>query len=249
MPYNEERVETTWETSTIRKWLNEDFINTAFTEGEQTVLINSDLPAEDNVHYGTAYGNATQDRVFYLSVQDVLTYLPEYESRLCASTPYAVGKGMEPDEKGNVGWTLRTPGGDPSVVCAIARNAGYIFGIGDYEVSLKSAQGGVYVDGTGLGVRPALWLSRQYADEDLEVDEEQFIPESEAVYEDPTVYTDEETVKAAQTALNEAGFDCGTPDGKAGDMTRNAVTKYQEANGLQITGNVDGTLLHSLGLL
>ena len=63
------------------------------------------------------------------------------------------------------------------------------------------------------------------------------------------VYTDKETVKAAQQALNDAGFDCGTPDGAAGKKTKAAVTAYQEANGLEQTGEIDDALLVSLGLL
>ena len=31
-------------------------------------------------------------------------------------------------------------------------------------------------------------------------------------------YTDKETIQSVQTALNEAGYDCGTPDGIAGKM-------------------------------
>ena len=36
--FNEEYVDVTWKTSTLRKWLNEDFFNTAFSTQEQTVI-------------------------------------------------------------------------------------------------------------------------------------------------------------------------------------------------------------------
>lgn len=45
-------------------------------------------------------------------------------------------------------------------------------------------------------------------------------------------YTDKETIKATQTALNAAGYDCGTPDGIAGKGTARAVTNYQTDKGL-----------------
>ena len=256
-PYSNERKDTTWETSESRSWLNSSFIEAAFTEGEQKLLISSKVPADDNPGYGTSAGNETEDRLFYLSAAEAMKYYPEYETRICKPTPYALSA-LYPDEDGNVAWTLRTPGEHQDNVCIIARNLGAIMGIGDYEVSLTSGGKGIYVDADGAGVRPAMWISKEYADEDLEVDEEQFIPETEeaeeaeeteAAFTDPTVYTDVETVRAAQTALNEAGFDCGTPDGQAGNMTKAAVTKYQEANGLEVTGNIDGTLLHSLGLM
>ena len=187
VPGSTGRTGTAWETGTVRQWLDSDFIKTAFTEGEQTVLKSVEIPGPDDLDGES--GDAT-----------------DIESMSSEPTPYALAMGVDPKKDLNI-------------------------------------------DAAGSGIRPALWLSRMYEDEDLEVDEEQFIPETEAVFEDPTVYTDPEIVKAAQTALNEAGFDCGRPDGKAGKLTRGGVTKYQEANGLEVTGNIDGTLLHSLGLL
>ena len=61
-------------------------------------------------------------------------------------------------------------------------------------------------------------------------------------------YTDRETVKMVQQALNDAGYDCGTPDGIAGKNTKNAIIAYQQANGLEETGVVDDALLESLGI-
>lgn len=61
-------------------------------------------------------------------------------------------------------------------------------------------------------------------------------------------YTDRETVKAAQAALNEAGYDCGTPDGAAGKNTRAAILAYQADHDLAQTGKVNGELLEALGL-
>ncbi len=62
------------------------------------------------------------------------------------------------------------------------------------------------------------------------------------------VHTDKETVKAAQQALNDAGYSCGTPDGIAGKKTAAAVSQYQEDNGLEVTGEIDDALLAALGL-
>lgn len=65
---------------------------------------------------------------------------------------------------------------------------------------------------------------------------------------EPVVYTDEETVTRVQEALNAAGFDCGTPDGKAGPKTFAAMNEYQRQNGLVITNDITDRLLQSLGL-
>ncbi|MBQ3269992.1 MAG: peptidoglycan-binding protein [Clostridia bacterium] len=59
---------------------------------------------------------------------------------------------------------------------------------------------------------------------------------------------DRETVKAVQQALNDAGYNCGTPDGVAGRKTAAAVSQYQEDNGLEVTGEIDDALLAALGL-
>lgn len=61
-----------------------------------------------------------------------------------------------------------------------------------------------------------------------------------------TEYTDEQTVKAVQEAMNAEGYECGTPDGIAGNKTAAAISGYQAANGLTETGTVTYELLQSL---
>ena len=55
-------------------------------------------------------------------------------------------------------------------------------------------------------------------------------------------------VKAAQEALNKAGYDSGTPDGAMGPKTRAAVAKYQAENGLSSTGKLDDATLSKLNV-
>lgn len=61
-------------------------------------------------------------------------------------------------------------------------------------------------------------------------------------------YTDADTVKRVQEALNAAGYDCGTPDGSAGNMTVGQIQKYQTDKGLNVTGTITDELLESLGI-
>ena len=61
-------------------------------------------------------------------------------------------------------------------------------------------------------------------------------------------YTDAETVRMVQQALNDAGYDCGKPDGIAGHKTRSAIMAYQKDKGLEQTGVVDDALLVALGI-
>lgn len=53
-------------------------------------------------------------------------------------------------------------------------------------------------------------------------------------------------VRDVQRALNEAGYNAGFVDGIAGRRTRSAVSAFQEANGLTVTGEIDPELTEKL---
>lgn len=61
-------------------------------------------------------------------------------------------------------------------------------------------------------------------------------------------YKDKATVKKVQQALNDAGYDCGKPDGAAGKKTKAAITNYQTDKGLTVSGVIDDELLDALGI-
>lgn len=65
---------------------------------------------------------------------------------------------------------------------------------------------------------------------------------------EPVIYTDQETVRKVQTALNEAGYECGTPDGIAGAKTFEALNAYQKDNGLVVSNNITDSLLEKMNL-
>lgn len=75
-----------WETSTLRSWLNSDFINAAFSNKEKKNIVWTDL--ENN------RGNATTDKVFILSRDDYSSEIYGFyddNDRKAASTDYAEG--------------------------------------------------------------------------------------------------------------------------------------------------------------
>ncbi|HEX8491684.1 MAG TPA: peptidoglycan-binding protein [Pyrinomonadaceae bacterium] len=58
----------------------------------------------------------------------------------------------------------------------------------------------------------------------------------------------DDMVKRAQEALNAAGYDVGTPDGRAGTRTVAAIRKFQDEKGVPVSGKLDDATLSALGL-
>lgn len=104
---------TTWETSTLRTWLNSGFLNTAFTSEEQAKLATVSVKAEKHPSYSTNAGNDTLDKVYLLSVNEAKTFFPSNSSRMCRATQTARAHGAANGyEYYNYAtcWSLRTPG-------------------------------------------------------------------------------------------------------------------------------------------
>lgn len=150
-PYNDTRADVTWETCSIRKWLNSDFYNNAFSPSEKEQIGKFMTPNNDNPEYQTPGGNKTSDKVFLLSFDDVIKYFPESSSRGCEATAYAKAKGIDkglPIDKntGMVTWATRTPG---------SKSWGNV-NVDSYHLESFYLNGGA-VDGIN-GIRPALFL-------------------------------------------------------------------------------------------
>ena len=75
--FNKERSGTTWEKSSVRKWLNETFYDLAFNEKEKEKIIEVDVLNSDSdsgIEHSTIAGNDTKDRVFFLSIEEADKY-------------------------------------------------------------------------------------------------------------------------------------------------------------------------------
>ena len=104
-PYNTAYTDVTWETCTLRSWLNNEFYNTAFSDNEKTSIPSVTLANKDNPRYGTAGGNYTIDKVFCLSLEEMEKYFGDYnwynneyqygrnQKLICAPTQYAINNG------------------------------------------------------------------------------------------------------------------------------------------------------------
>lgn len=145
--YNTSNTDVTWETCTLRKWLNNDFINAAFSSYEKAMIPTVTVSADKN---STNPGNATQDQVFLLSITEANKYFGSDSARQCKPTDYAFANGAYVNSvNGNCGWWLRSPG----VTQYSAHSAAYVHN-----------SGGVYESGCDVNigtsaVRPAMWIS------------------------------------------------------------------------------------------
>ena len=145
--YNTSYTDVTWETCTLRKWLNNDFLGAAFSAVEKSMISAVTVSADKNPEYNTNPdpGKATQDQVFLLSIPEANKYFNSDRARQCKPTDYAVANGAGESDSGNCWWWLRSPG--------LYQNfAAFVNSDGDVS------EGGGFVDYVTGAVRPALWI-------------------------------------------------------------------------------------------
>lgn len=63
------------------------------------------------------------------------------------------------------------------------------------------------------------------------------------------VYTDKAIVKIVQQTLNNSGYECGTPDGVAGNKTVEALKSYQKEKGINVNGVITDELLEEMQIV
>ncbi len=74
--------------------------------------------------------------------------------------------------------------------------------------------------------------------------------EAAGVEEEEQLYNDDtDAIFAMQSALNDAGYDCGEPDGSLGPQTIGAMQAYQADHGLTVTTDVTASMLIDLNVL
>lgn len=125
-PYNKDHTSVTWETCTLRTWLNGTFYNKAFSSAEQAAILTTSV---DNSKYQCYSGwstngcNNTQDKVLLLSYAEANKYFGvTYDNRRntksrVAPTAYAIAQGAYADSFRRTAdgtaagqWWLRSPG-------------------------------------------------------------------------------------------------------------------------------------------
>ena len=139
-----------YELSNIRKWLNDNFYNTAFNAIEK-----ADIKTRTISNYTTPSkyaSNETSDNVFLLSKDEtkVTSYFANDEARKAKGTEYAMIQGLEVNTSivntGYSSWWTRTPSANSDY------NSTIIYTDGSVDANGKN------VNNTSLGVRPAILL-------------------------------------------------------------------------------------------
>ena len=112
--------------------MNDDFLNTAFSEAEQKEITTTNVVNADNPEYTTNGGNNTQDKIFLLSLDEVANTSYGFRSdrgyydqaRMCEATSYAKKQGASTNDEDSSWWWLRSPGNN-SNNAANVNNNGY----------------------------------------------------------------------------------------------------------------------------
>lgn len=148
IPYNVEHKFVTWETCTLRNWLNGTFYDEAFSKSEKEVIKSYKVKNYDNTEFNIDGGNDTSDYVFLLSINDVIDkkygFATDIETedanKICVPTAYAVSRGTNTD---TCLWWLRTPGCDGVYASYIGLEG-------------KVVAGGQFVTKETFGIRPVI---------------------------------------------------------------------------------------------
>lgn len=146
MPFYEPVTEPfTWESSSLRRWLNGTFLNSAFSVDERQRLLTTTVITSPGSLHRENGPITTEDRVFLLSNTEVYAYFAneaataaEYTAYALSENPWA-GNAAAP---GAADWWLRTTSGDHPD--AVYSGGGVGEGARAYE---------------GAYVRPAIWIT------------------------------------------------------------------------------------------
>lgn len=143
MPYHNRNTSVSWDYSSIKAWLHDDFYALAFTPAEQNKI---------------DYSYDSNGWVFLLSSYEVERYLGssrnnynEYPDRICYPSQYARSHGVYTYGRGYCWWWLRDGGTLGGNYAASVNGSGSINYGGDIVDNSRSDR--------FAGVRPCIWVS------------------------------------------------------------------------------------------
>ena len=139
----------TWETSLLRRWLNNEFLNENFSNIEKDMIIISDVVCDSNSKFHTWGGMDTQDKIFLPSAKECDEYKIPMKPGVTsiAAREYRSQEYFSERDYGR--WWLRSIGKERGYFEYVAECFGESFDISNHGApqTLK------------LGVRPAMWIN------------------------------------------------------------------------------------------
>lgn len=135
-PYHDEDEPVTWESSSLRRYLNGEFLS-SLPETEKARVLETQVVNRSNPKYAIRGGEDTLDKVFLLSLEEAELYLSGFGNLLTAT-----------DAEGRAHWWhLRSPGEAENVAAGVT--AGGMIDYHGVSEAINTAMG---------GLRPALWV-------------------------------------------------------------------------------------------
>ena len=165
MSYANRRGSNTWEDSSLREYLNHDFIY-AFTQEERASIIPVTNENPNNPRFNIYGGGDTEDLVFILNLEEILKYFGDSGERRANGrlindiyNARRTAKDLSGDYIWH--WWIRTPGSDSRRVVYVSQGG---LGSSRGTIHLDGGSGspvseGVTVTSDNVGVRPALWVA------------------------------------------------------------------------------------------
>ena len=150
--YNRKNIATTWGECTLRNWLNNQFMNQAFSKEEQSAILVTNVDnSEAQGYWKTDGGETTRDRIFLLSYAEAWKHLKSDGERICEPTQYACKRGVYDSNtfksywRGNgCWWWLRSPGSRQQFVACVIYNG---------------SRSSIDIYDERAAVRPVLWVN------------------------------------------------------------------------------------------
>ena len=146
MAYHWDAAPVTWENCSMRAYLNSNFYNGVFNDGERQLIAQMWNSNPNSAAYGTYGGSNTFDNVFLLSIDEVRYYFPYEGLRKAQPTALARAHGAYGTADPSCAWWwLRSPGQGSSAASSIN------------SLGVLLDTGPVVSDVTGM-IRPAVWV-------------------------------------------------------------------------------------------
>lgn len=144
-PYNIADRDVTWETCSLRNWLNSTFLNNAFSYEQRKLIQSVKIDIGFNSGNNSQSGITTVDKVFLLSAKEAEMCFSSIAQRSCQGSSYCIENMVEMSGVGKCLWWLRSPG-------YYTNFASYVDDVGVVSKSGRRVN-------DNLTVRPAMWIN------------------------------------------------------------------------------------------